>query len=291
VKRNKSLPGIGVFYGDAGLGKSKSCSAARVAFGAVYVETRSFDTKKSFLLTILSEMGIKPEATIPLMVSQICEQLMLSQAPLIIDEGDRLVSRNLLELVRDIYEGSGAAGACSWARSASRWRSSAPPSAFYDRVLKWQPAERADWTTRRSSRKLYAPDVELKDDLVDAVLKASRGIARKVSTNFANINEEAKKAGKRTMGLAEWGERGFYTGDAPVRRSACELTSCADHAGDALNEAGARSRCSKHDRRRRHVPAGHFHDQVRRFEGAANEQRERDEGRAAARRPARGPPP
>jgi hypothetical protein len=67
---------------------------------------------------------------------------------------------------------------------------------------------------------LYAPDVELKDDLLKAILSASRGIARKVSTNLANVNEEAKKAGKRAMGLAEWGERPLYTGDAPARRSA-----------------------------------------------------------------------
>jgi hypothetical protein len=58
--------------------------------------------------------------------------------------------------VRDIYEGSGAAvllvGEERFPMALKR-----ASERFYDRVLKWQPAERADWTTRRSSRSSTRP--------------------------------------------------------------------------------------------------------------------------------------
>ena len=57
---------------------------------------------------ILSEIGASPEATISRMVDQISQHLALSGAPLLIDEADYLVKRGMIEIVRDIYEGSGS---------------------------------------------------------------------------------------------------------------------------------------------------------------------------------------
>ena len=217
TKRSANLPGIGALYGEAGLGKSNACSAAAVAYRAIYVEARSHFTKKSFLLAILHEMSIKPEHTTSEMVDQICQELMHSRRPLIRDEGDYLVKRNLIELVRDIYEGSWAAillvgeerFPVALRRASER---------FYDRVLEWQPAERADLEDTRKLAKLYSPDVEIKDELLAEILKASRGVARKIAINIENVRQEAKKAGKRTIDTDGWGDKPFFTGDAPMRR-------------------------------------------------------------------------
>jgi len=217
MRRSANLPGIGVFYGKAGLGKSNACAAAAAAYRAVYIETRSHFTRKSFLLAILAEMGVKPERTTSEMADQICDQLMRSGQPLILDEGDYLVKRNLIDLVRDLYEGSGAAILLVGEERfpANLMRAS---ERFYDRVLAWQPAERADMEDARKLARLYSPDVEVKDDLVGAILKASRGVARRIAVNIENVRREAQKAGKRAIDLATWGDRPFFTGDAPVRR-------------------------------------------------------------------------
>jgi hypothetical protein len=219
MKRNSSLPGIGVFYGDAGLGKSKACAASAAAVGAVYVEVRSFYTRKAFLVAILAEMAIKPADTIAEMVDQICEQLFKSKKPLIIDEGDYLVKRKLIELVRDLYEGSGAAILLVGEERfpiALRKES----ERLYDRVLEWQPAERTDMEDARKLARLYSPDVEIRDDLLAEILKASRGVARRVAVNIENVRQEAKKAGKDKIDAETWNGKPFYTGDAPVRRTA-----------------------------------------------------------------------
>lgn len=215
--RSANLPGIAVFYGKAGLGKSNACAAAAAAYRAVYIELRSHFTKKSFLLAVLAEMGIKPERTTSEMADQICDQLMRSRQPLILDEGDYLVKRSLIDLVRDIYEGSGAPILLVGEERfpANLLRAS---ERFHDRVLAWQPAERADMEDTRKLARLYSPDVDIKDDLVGAILKASRGVARRISVNIENVRRAAQKAGKRTIDLATWGDLPFFTGDVPPRR-------------------------------------------------------------------------
>lgn len=217
--RSANLPGIGVLYGTAGLGKSNACASVAAASRAVYIETRSYFTKKTFLLAILAEMGIKPERTTAEMVDQICNELMLSRRPLILDEGDYLVARNLIELVRDIYEGSGAAilivGEERFPANLRR-----ASERFYDRVLKWQPAELADMKDATQLAKLYAPDVEIREDLLGRILEVSRGVARKIAVNIELVRQEGKKAGLRSMDAKAWGTRGFYTGEAPGRRPA-----------------------------------------------------------------------
>jgi DNA transposition AAA+ family ATPase len=219
VKRSPNLPGIAALYGQAGLGKSNACSAAAAAYRAIYIEVRSHFTKKSFLLAILAEMAIKPERTTSEMVDQICQELMLSRRPLILDEGDYLVKRNLIELVRDLYEGSGAAillvGEESFPKNLRR-----VSERFYDRILKWQPAELADRDDARKLANLYSHDIEIKDDLLARILEVSRGVARRIAVNIENVRQEAKKAGARTMDLDKWGTKAFYTGEAPARRSA-----------------------------------------------------------------------
>lgn len=216
--RSPNLPGIGVFYGKAGLGKSNACAAANAAYRAVYIEMRSHYTKKSLLLAILAELGIKPERTTSEMADQICDQLSRSRQPLIIDEGDYLVKRNLIDLVRDLYEGSKASILLVGEERfpANLLRAS---ERFHDRVLAWQPAELADMEDTRKLAKLYSPDVEIKDDLVAAIGRESKGVARKIAVNVDNVNREAKKAGRRAIDLAAWGDKPFFTGDAPVRRT------------------------------------------------------------------------
>src|SRR5688500_4770040 len=75
TKRSANLPGIGAVYGSAVVGKSNACAYAAATYRAVYIECRRHFTKKSFLLAILAEMGIKPERTTSDLVDQICQEL------------------------------------------------------------------------------------------------------------------------------------------------------------------------------------------------------------------------
>jgi DNA transposition AAA+ family ATPase len=217
INRAPNMPGLGVGYGVPGLGKSIAASYCMNRFNAVYVECRSYFTKKSLLMSICREMRLQPGKTIFDMVNQIGAQLSLSLRPLLLDEMDHLVDRNLIELVRDIYEVSYAPifmiGEEEFPAKLRRW------GRFYDRVLYWCPAEFSDLADAEKLAKLYAPDVEFEEDLLKKIVQQSRGVARRICVNIERVRQHTRASGAKTASLKIWGDRPFHTGETPVRRA------------------------------------------------------------------------
>jgi DNA transposition AAA+ family ATPase len=106
--RAHGLPGMGTFYGPSGFGKTTAAIYATNRFQAVNVQVKSAWTRKKLCEAILHEMGVPPRPTVGDMVDQIAQQLALLDVPLIVDEADFLVARKMIEILRDIHEGSGA---------------------------------------------------------------------------------------------------------------------------------------------------------------------------------------
>lgn len=219
VTRQPNMPGIGVFHGRAGLGKSSACAHACVRHSTVYLEIRDHFTRKALFQALLKELAIVPERTAALMFDQICEQLTKSRRPVILDMGDYLIKRHLIDTVLDLYEGSKCAfvmvGEELFPKKLLR-----ESERVYDRVLEWVPAELANMTDARKLAELYSRDIEIKDDLLAEIVKQSRHIARRIAVNIEAARVAAKKAGKKAINLDDWGATQFNTGDAPVRRAA-----------------------------------------------------------------------
>ncbi|MDR1397206.1 MAG: ATP-binding protein [Desulfarculales bacterium] len=216
ISRPSHLPGLVCLYGPSGLGKTTSATYAANRHRAYYVEAKSVWTKKALVQAILKEMGIVPNSTVASMVDQIAEQLALSGRPLIVDEMDHIVERNNVELIRDIYEGSGNAiliiGEEQLPHKLSRWER------FHGRVLDWIPAQFATFADAIALRKLYCPKVEIADDLLKRVLEISRGSVRRICVNLELIQENALSQGINCMDLSGWGKRELYSGEASRRQ-------------------------------------------------------------------------
>lgn len=218
VKRPANQPGLGVFYGFSGLGKSTALSVAANKHHAVYVACRSYDTKKSLLVSIMHEMGIEPgRSTVPELVATIADELMKSEKPLLLDDAHYMVKRNLIELVKDIYEASGApilmAAEEHFPKWLKRWEQ------VDNRVLYWELAQPCGLVDARKLAALYAPKAQIADDWLQKCVGQVRGITRRVCVNIENARREAEEAGHRgEITLKWWAERAFYTGEAPARR-------------------------------------------------------------------------
>ena len=164
-------------------------------------------------------MGIKPAGTIPNMLDQVCEQIAASRRPLIIDEFDFcLRSDGMVELVRDIYEGSQGTllliGEEQIPQKLKRWER------FHSRVMAWIPALPASMDDARKLAPIYCPQVKIADDLLQRVVDLAHGSVRRVCVNLTRIHEEAMLRAESEMSLAKWGDLDLYTGDAPKRRTA-----------------------------------------------------------------------
>lgn len=216
VDRSVHLPGMICLYGPAGFGKSTAAAYSSNELDAYYIECKSTWTRKAVLKAILKEMGLPDTGAIYELTDRICEQLVLSGRPLIIDELDHLAEKKAVEIIRDIYDGSSAAilliGEERLPKKLERWER------FHSRVLEWVPAQPADINDCRHLARLYCPGITIADDLLQKVYKLSDGSVRRICVNIELIRNEAVNMGYDEMTLEDWGEKQLYTGTAPARR-------------------------------------------------------------------------
>ncbi|NVK42140.1 MAG: ATP-binding protein [Oceanospirillaceae bacterium] len=216
--REAHLPGMAVFYGPSGYGKSVAASFAANKFDAVYVECKSCWTRKAFLEAVQKAMGMKFGKNMSDMVDQIAEELAKSNRPLIIDEFDHLVERNWVEIVRDIYEASQGTilliGEEQLPKKLQRWER------FHGRILDFFPAQPVSLVDIEELKKIYAGNLVIEQALIEKLHATCKGSARRACVNLDRIREFAHQAGTGTVTVADWGDRDFFTGEAPRRRIA-----------------------------------------------------------------------
>lgn len=215
--RTAGLPGMAALYGPAGYGKTTAALAIANENRAYFVQMRSAWGRKALLEKILLEMGARnSRGTIPHLLDQVCEQLATSNRMLIIDEFDYCVRNDsMIELVRDIYEGSQATllllGEEMLPQKLKRWER------FHGRILSWIPAQPVSLADAAALVDIYCPGVRVAGDLLEHLVKLAAGSVRRVSVNLAAIFEAASVEGWDAVDRATWGERPVYTGEAPRR--------------------------------------------------------------------------
>lgn len=218
VERPSHLPGLVCFYGPSGWGKTSAATVAMNVHRAYHVQIKSLWNRNSLLNAVLKEMGIVPGKNMTQMLDQVAEQLALSGRPLIVDEMDYLVTKRAVEVIKDIYEASGAAilliGEEGLPHKLREWEH------FHGRVLDWVPAQPADIEDARALRDLYCDRAQIGEDLVEYIHAASGGSVRRITVNLERVQEEAAKMGLAAIGLEEWGDRPLFTGEPPKRRVA-----------------------------------------------------------------------
>ncbi|NKB37898.1 MAG: AAA family ATPase [Gammaproteobacteria bacterium] len=218
MNRPSHLPGMVTAYGPAGWGKTFGATYAANKKNAYYVELKSAWTRGAFLDAVLTEMGIsEPGKQIHQKISQIAEQLALSGRPLIVDEIDHFVEKKAVEIIRDIYESSGAAilliGEETVPTKLKQWER------FHGRMLDWVSVQAPTIQDAKVLRNFYCKDVQVDDELVELIHEKSNSSVRRICVNLARVEEEAVGMGKKKMGLKEWADRDLFTGDAAPRRT------------------------------------------------------------------------
>lgn len=214
--RAHGLPGIGVFSGPSGWGKSSAAAVAANRHRAYVVEVRSTWTTKHLFMMLSREMGLSEKGTTAALGDRIAAELALSGRPLIIDEADHLADKKMIEDVRGLYEQSQGVvvliGEERLPVRLERWERVA------SRVLDWVQAEPVSREDAAHLARLYCRGVEIEPALFDQLIKASGDSARRLSTNLHLIGERARVLGRTQIGLAEWGDKRFPTGRAPKAR-------------------------------------------------------------------------
>src|SRR3990167_4951571 len=220
MARPMGLPGLVAMYGASGLGKSVGAAFAANRYRAYYVECRDTWSKKAFLQAILREMSILPAATLSNMVDQVAEQLSRSTRPLIIDDVQYLLDKAAANVLTDIYNASqGTMVLIGEERVPS---SLAKLERLHNRVLEWVPAQPATLEDVRALAAASYPKLRIDAALLEDLRRAVNGCLRRVAVNLYRIYSEAEAIGLDAVDLPQWQQlnRGWFTGEAPVRRRA-----------------------------------------------------------------------
>jgi DNA transposition AAA+ family ATPase len=219
VDRAPHLPGLGVCHGHSGIGKTWASIYGQNKTRAIRVEVGDSWTRRTLLRNILREFGetVKERWPISDMVDLAVAALGDDpRRPLFIDEADKLVDKGMIEIVRELQESSGAPVILIGeeklpAKLLAHER-------VHNRVLDWFPAQPCDLDDARELAKSFAPRVNIKDDLLDAIRASSGGRARRIVVNLAHASEIARNKSLTTLDRKTWGDVAFFTGEPPTPR-------------------------------------------------------------------------
>lgn len=214
--RGLGLPGMATFYGPSGYGKTSAAVYAANRFRAYSVQVKSAWTARKLCTSILTDLGLPPARTVADMIDQISEEIARSGRPLIIDEADFLVARNMIEIVRDIYESSGAAiiliGEEKLPQKLRKWER------VHGRMLDWVAAQPGDIEDVHALAEIYCPVARIDAATAAYVLKQANASIRRISVCLDRVREYAVTHGTAEIGKADWSKISWFTGDAPTPR-------------------------------------------------------------------------
>lgn len=213
------VPRMGLFYGPSGYGKSVAAAYIAGSLNGAYVAAHSIWTQRSMLEAIARELGIaRPARTGPRLLEQVIDHLVNHPRPLIIDEMDHIVKRQWVEVIRDIHDhtkvGILMIGEEALPAKLKEWER------FDNRILVSTAAQPASLADALLLRDYYCGRAHVDDDLVAAIVAATKGVTRRIVVNLQKAQEAALAEGRTSIDRSGWGNREFRTGSISPRRAA-----------------------------------------------------------------------
>lgn len=217
--RGPHLPGLGVFHGPSGYGKTYAAIYGQNMTRALRLEIGDSWTRKKFLENLLREAGIEPGR---MSIADLTEQAIIALAddfdrPLIIDEADKLVDKGMIELVREIHEHSQVPVILIGEELLPKKLEQV--ERVHNRVLEWVPAEPCSFSDTQVLADLFCPKLSLSEELIALINEKSGGRARRIVVNLNKISEHALRENSLELTDQSFDANWFYTGNAPLRNS------------------------------------------------------------------------
>lgn len=213
-------PRLCMLYGRSGYGKSYAAAHSASLTTAAYIEAKEVWTKRAILEAIADELGIPdPARTSWRLFKQIVENFTVTPRPLIIDEMDHLVKKQMVEIIRDIHDATTIPimmiGEEALPAKLKAW------DRFDNRIIAATAAQPATAEDAIKLRDHYCLRVKLGADLVQEIADRSKGVTRRIVVNLRTVQRVALDDGQDAVDLAWWQRQGrpFLTGDLPVLRT------------------------------------------------------------------------
>ena len=187
VRSSRTTNKIGAFYGYSGYGKTQSAIRTANQANALYLCIGASWTRSIFAEKLANCVKAPVGKTIGHTIQEVIKRMQGTSTPMIIDEFDIGVEKKLVEIVREIHDECSLPiiiiGEEKLAHKLEEFER------FHNRVVKWQPAQRASFEDAKAIIQANQPDIMYNDDVIQHVTDFSKGILRRIIAN-ANILAE-----------------------------------------------------------------------------------------------------
>lgn len=190
-RRDRGVDGMGLVYGEPGLGKTRTAIWYADKVDAVYFRAKEHTTLRSLLEGVVTELGQAPAYRTSDLYTQAKEALLEISRTVIVDEIDYLAGAGRgIQTLRDLADETGApvimVGMMDAERKIARFRH------LYDRlqahVMRYKPLGEED--VARFAGQVC--EVALADDAVAEIARVSGGKLRKIIAEIYKIERLAK---------------------------------------------------------------------------------------------------
>lgn len=203
-------PGIGLFFGEHGAGKTSATTLVANEYGATVVQAKETWVLSDMLNEIGTELGIRDlRGTGFAKIKKIAEVLLLTDGMLLIDDAQYLRKGKMMGAARDIFETCHSplilVGEPALEASVTHYPN------IYDRVLVSTETVPCSLADARALATIYAERVDIPDDILGDLVEATGGSARKLRINFERIQAAAQGRGTRIVDRALLGRVKLHT--------------------------------------------------------------------------------
>ncbi len=197
------LPNWVVFSGRSGDGKTTAGSHAALKRNALLFECRSTWSTGTLIQAICDELNFGPiRGSISAKEKRIIDALFEDPVPLIFDEADHLVKKSLIDVIRGISDVTRCPilliGEEHLPMKLEQFERA------HNRVLSWAHTVPCDFSEAKQLFKLYSPDIEIADDLLQKIVVDTNGSTRRIVTNIERVREFAKVHGHMIVDLKQY---------------------------------------------------------------------------------------
>lgn len=214
LNRAPGMPGMGLCFGDSGLGKTTAIAWLATRQHGVFVRAMSTSTPTSLLESICRELHIASRNRIAHTVEAIVNELAKTGRPLFVDEADYVVQQaRLIDTLRDVHDLSSVPVILIGMAGIDRRISLSPQ--LSGRMAQWVEFK----PTHVADAKLLAKElceVAVADDLVSELHARAVGVVRNIVVGLGKIEQHARSRGLGTMALKDWPQGdSFFLGASP----------------------------------------------------------------------------
>jgi len=213
LTRTPGTPGIGLIYGQSGLGKTTATAWFVNECNGVYVRALSTWSPTTMLQTIIRELDLIPKQNrCAVMVEQIIENLKISGRPLFLDEFDYIAEdKKMTETLRDLHDLSAVPVVLIGMQGVRR--KIGLREQFVNRIAQFVEFKPADYEDCRLLCTSMC-EVEIKEDLLRKLYQASGGVIRLLVIGLDVVERKARTLGLKEIGSEHWGAADFFLMDS-----------------------------------------------------------------------------